>query len=48
MIYEEFEIKFENIENEMEIRLESIISDAYKFQDDFKKRLNSYKNEFKK
>ena len=41
-------MKIENIENEMDIRVESLISEIHKYRDDYRLQLNKYKEELKK
>jgi hypothetical protein len=40
--------KIYNIENEMDIRVESLISEINQYCDDYRLQLNKYKEDFKK
>jgi hypothetical protein len=46
-LIKEFDTKIETIENEMDNRADSLISDIYKHRDNCKIQLNNYKQEFK-
>ena len=40
--------KIEKIENEMDIRVESLISEIHQYRDDYREKLNKFKEDFKK
>jgi hypothetical protein len=40
--------KIYNIENEMDIRVESLISEINQYRDDYREKLKKYKEDFKK
>jgi len=44
----EFNKKVETLENEMDIRVESLIAEIHKYRDDYRLRLNNSKTEFQK
>ncbi len=41
-------LKIENIENEMDIRVESMISEIHNYRDEYRLQLDKYKKEFEK
>jgi hypothetical protein len=45
---DELNQKIENIEFEMDIRVESLIADIHKYRDKYKHKLDIYKEKFKK
>ena len=45
---DEFNKKVESLENEMDIRVESLIAEIHKYRDDYRFRLNNSKTEFQK
>jgi hypothetical protein len=42
------QLKVENIENELDMKVESLIEDIHKFRDDLRLQLNKYKQDFGK
>ncbi len=44
----EFDKKVETLENEMDIRVESLITEIHKYRDDYRLSLNNSKTEFQK
>jgi hypothetical protein len=47
-IMNEFNKKVETLENEMDIRVESLIAEIHNYRDDYRLRLNNSKTEFQK
>ena len=45
---DELNLKIESIENEMDIRVESLVSSIHDYRDECKKKLDSIINDFKK
>ena len=41
-------LKFENTENEMDIRVESLIANIYEYRDECKNKLNKIREDLKK
>ncbi len=44
----ELSSKIENIENEMDLRVESLVSSIHDYRDECKKKLNLIRDDFKK
>ena len=45
---DEFNSKFQSIENEMDIRVESLVASIHDYRDECKKKLDVFKEKFKR
>jgi pyrimidine operon attenuation protein/uracil phosphoribosyltransferase len=47
-LIDDLKLKIENIENEMDIRVESMIIEIQNYRDDYRLQLDKYKKDFEK